>query len=415
MEITRRTFAGMAAAGLSTALTGGNATAMPEYGGTSPEPLAAPSRRRRRRAPSQFRGMWITTVANRDWPSAGASPAEQQKELAGRFEVARERRLNAAILQVRPNADAFWPSPYEPWSQFLTGRQGQDPGWDPVGFAVKEAHRAGLQFHAWFNPYRIANFSDPSRLAAGHPARTHPEWTVVYDGQLYYNPGLPQVRRFVEEAMLDVVNRYDIDGIHWDDYFYPYPVPGETLNDDGAYREYGRGFPDRAAWRRNNVDLLVAETAAEVRKRKPNVVFGISPFGVWRNAATDPAGSPTQALQSYDDLHADTRKWVQQRWVDYIAPQLYWPIGFAAADYAKLVPWWAETVAGTNVGLYIGEALYEVGQTSAWRDPAELSRHLTLGQDHPQVGGNIYFSATEVATDPLGAMTRIVADHYQGR
>ena len=374
-----------------------------------------------RHSAPRFRGMWLATVANRDWPSAPGLPAaDQQAELLEFLDTAVERRLNAVVFQVRPTADAFWPSPYEPWSQYLTGRQGADPGWDPLGFAVAEAHRRGLELHAWFNPYRIANHTDPGRLVPDHPARVHPEWVVTYGGKMYYNPGLPPVRRFVQDAMLDAVGRYDIDAVHWDDYFYPYPVAGQIFDDDAAWHEYGEGrFPDRAAWRRDNIDRLVQETAARIRRINSRVRFGISPFGVWRNIATDPRGSDTRAgVQTYDDLYADTRTWVRRGWIDYVVPQVYWNIGFPAADYAALVPWWSDVVRGTGVNLYIGEALYKAGdpaQPPAWQDPAELSRHLTFCQDFPQVRGNVFFSAKEVAVDRNGAMAQVVADHYPTR
>lgn len=368
----------------------------------------------------QFRGMWLASVANRDWPSKpGLTAAEQRAELLAFLDIAVERRLNAVVFQVRPTADALWPSRYEPWAEYLTGVQGRDPGWDPLGTAVREAHRRGLELHAWFNPYRVANHTDPTRLAPTHPARLHPEWVVPYGGKLYYNPGLPEVRRFVQDAMLDAVARYDVDAVHWDDYFYPYPVAGQVFDDDAAYERHGAGFPDRAAWRRDNIDRLVRETAVRIKRLDPRVRFGISPFAVWRNQATDPQGSDTRAgVQTYDDLYADTRKWVREAWIDYIVPQVYWNIGFAAADYAKLVPWWAETVRGTGVDLYIGEALYKAGdpaQPAPWQDPAELSRHLTFDRDYPQVRGNVYFSAKEVAADRNGAMARVVADHYPYR
>jgi uncharacterized lipoprotein YddW (UPF0748 family) len=364
--------------------------------------------------------MWVASVLNTDWPSApGLSPAKQRAELLGLLDLAVERRLNAVVLQVRPAADAFWPSPYEPWSAYLTGTQGRDPGWDPLGTAVHEAHRRGLELHAWFNPYRVAMSDDPARLARTHPARVHPDWTVAHGGRLYYNPGIPDVRRFVQDAMLDAVRRYPVDAVHWDDYFYPYPVAGEHFDDDAAFAAYGAGFTSRAAWRRHNTDLLVHETAARLRTARPGTRFGISPFGVWRNAATDPLGSPTTAgVQTYDDLYADTRTWVRRGWIDYIAPQVYWNIGYKPADYAVLVPWWADVVKGTRVRLYIGEALYKVGgkgQPAAWRDPGELSRHLTFDAAHPAVSGNIFYAAGQVAADPLGAMSRVVADHYRSR
>ncbi|MEV6737564.1 family 10 glycosylhydrolase [Streptomyces sp. NPDC051104] len=381
---------------------------------TAGDAAAAP----RGAAAGEMRGMWLACVANRDWPSRpGLTASAQRAELCALLDVAVRRRLNTVFLQVRPTADALWPSPYEPWSQYLTGVQGQDPGWDPLGTAVTEAHARGLQLHAWFNPYRIAQHTDPSRLAAGHPAREHPDWVVAYGGKLYYNPGLPEVRAFVEDAILDAVRRYPVDGVHFDDYFYPYPVAGEDFDDDDAYEEYGDDFPSRAAWRRDNIDQLVRETASRVRQTRPAARFGISPFGVWRNADTDPRGSDTRAgVQTYDDLYADTRTWVRSGWLDYVCPQIYWNVGYAAADYARLVPWWAGVVQGTDAQLYVGEALYKAAaaaEPGAWQDPAELSLHLTLARRYPQVRGHVFFAAQDVAKDPIGAMTRVVADHYR--
>ncbi|GAA2274591.1 family 10 glycosylhydrolase [Streptomyces hawaiiensis] len=364
-----------------------------------------------------MRGVWIASVANRDWPSKpGLTASRQRAELLTHLDTAVRNRLNTVFFQVRPTADALWPSPYEPWSQYLTGTQGKDPGWDPLGTAVREAHARGLRLHAWFNPYRIAAHADPARLAASHPARKNPDWVVTYGGKLFYNPGLPEVRAFVEDAMLDAVAKYPVDGVHFDDYFYPYPVAGQSFDDDDAYDEHGDGFPDRAAWRRDNIDRLVRETADRVKEVRPSAGFGISPFGVWRNASTDPSGSDTRAgVETYDDLHADTRKWVREGWIDYIVPQLYWNIGFAAADYAKLVPWWAEVARDSPTQLYVGEALYKAGdpaQPAAWQETAELSRHLTLAGKYPQVRGHAYFAARDVAADRIGAMARVVADHY---
>ncbi|MEZ3178921.1 family 10 glycosylhydrolase [Streptomyces pimonensis] len=384
-----------------------------------PRASAAP---RRRAVPAattgETRGVWVATVTNRDWPSRpGLSVARQRAELLAHLDAAVRHRLNTVIFQVRPTADALWPSPYEPWSQYLTGTQGTPPGWDPLGTAVAEAHARGLELHAWFNPYRVALHTDPGRLAASHPARRNPGWTVPYGGKLYYNPGLPEVRALVREAVLDAVRRYPVDAVHFDDYFYPYPVAGQTFDDDLAYDTHGGGFPDRAAWRRDNVDLLVRETAAGIKEIRPGTRFGISPFGVWRNADVDERGSDTRAgVQTYDDLHADTRRWARENWIDYICPQLYWNIGFAAADYAKLLSWWAEAVRGSGTLLYAGEALYKAGdpaQPAAWRDPAELSRHLTSAAEHPEVRGHVFFAAREVTADPVGAMARVVADHYR--
>lgn len=406
------TVAGVAGAA---AVAGDAAVATPRRAPARPGPVG-----RRDVVRRELRGMWVATIANTDWPSkAGLSADAQRAELIAYLDRAVERKLNAVILQVRPSADALWPSAYEPWAQCLTGVQGKDPGWDPLGTAVQEAHSRGLELHAWFNPYRVANHTDLSKLTASHPARRHPDWVLPYGGKLYYNPGLPEVRAFVRDAMLDAVRRYDVDAVHWDDYFYPYPVAGETFADGAAYEKYGAGFPDRAAWRRDNTDKLVRETAERVKSLKPGVRFGISPFGVWRNAATDPAGSDTRAgVETYDDLYADTRGWIKKGWIDYICPQLYWNIGYPAADYAVLVPWWSEVVRGTGVDLFIGEALYKCGdpaQPAAWQDPAELSHHIVLAARHDQVRGHAYFSAKSVVTDRIGALDQVVADHYRSR
>ncbi|WP_433548478.1 glycoside hydrolase family 10 protein [Streptomyces sp. CA-294286] len=372
----------------------------------------------RRSAKGDLRGVWLATVANRDWPSRkGLTAAEQRAELLVHLDTAVRRKLNAVILQVRPTADALWPSPYEPWAECLTGQQGRHPGWDPLGTAVEEAHRRGLELHAWCNPYRVANHTDPTRLSPSHPARANPGWVLPYGGKLYYNPGLPEVRRFVQDAMLDAVRRYEVDALHWDDYFYPYPVKGETFDDSAAHAAYGAGFATLGDWRRHNTDLLVRETSERIRQVRPGVRFGISPFGVWRNESADPEGSRTRAgVGTYDDLYADTRRWVREGWLDYVCPQLYWNVGFEAADYAELVRWWSGTVRGTPVDLYVGEALYKAGnpaQGKAWQDPAELSRHLTLAKSHPEVGGHVFFAGREMREDRIGAMQRVVQDHYR--
>ncbi|MGW7404454.1 glycoside hydrolase family 10 protein [Streptomyces sp. NPDC054833] len=374
------------------------------------------------RAVTEMRGVWLATVDNRDWPSRkGLSAAEQRSELIAHLDRAARDRLNTVLLQVRPTADALWPSPYEPWSRVLTGTQGRSPGWDPLGTAVTEAHARGLQLHAWFNPYRIANHDDPTKLVASHPARKHPHWVVPYGGRLYYNPGLPEVRAFVQDAMLDAVAKYPVDAVHFDDYFYPYPVAGQSFDDDAAYDTYGGEFANRAAWRRDNINKLVREIAARVEKIRPGTRFGISPFGVWRNTTSDSRGSGTRAgVQTYDDMYADTRRWVRESWIDYVVPQLYWlaqPLDQQVpANYSVLVPWWSEVAKDSGTKLYIGEALYKAGdpaQPAAWQDPAELSRHLTLADAHPEVRGHVFFAAKEVAVDRIGAMARVVADHYE--
>ncbi|MFC0508963.1 glycoside hydrolase family 10 protein [Micromonospora costi] len=377
-------------------------------------------------ASRELRGMWITTVNNIDWPSRPGLPAETVRaEFRAWLDLAVRRNHNAVFVHVRPSGDALWPSERAPWSEWLTGRRdGRDPGWDPLAFMVAEAHARNLEFHAWFNPYRggqPASVGGPGpkldRLAPDHPLRRRPEWAVTYPSadrpgsRLYFNPGIPEARRFVEDSMLEVVQRYDVDGVHFDDFFYPYPEAGQDFPDGAAYARHGRGFTDRHAWRRDNVNTLVREMSERIKATKPWVKFGISPFGIWRNKRTDPAGSPTAGLQSYDDIYADTRLWVRKQWLDYVVPQLYWHIGFDKADYAKLLPWWAATVRGTRVQLYIGQADYRVGERGAWRDPGELDRQLALNRRHG-VDGSVHFSARQVRADRLGAVSRYSRAHY---
>ncbi|MGN9768158.1 glycoside hydrolase family 10 protein [Micromonospora sp. SD12] len=396
--------------------------------GAAPADRAPACAGRPARAPRELRGMWITTVNNIDWPSRRGLPAETARaEFRGWLDLAVRRNHNAVFVHVRPSGDAFWPSAYAPWSEWLTGRRdGRDPGWDPMEFMVAEAHARNLEFHAWFNPYRggqPATVGGPGprldRLAPTHPLRRHRDWVVTYPSadrpgsRLYFNPGIPEARTFVEDAMLEAVQRYDVDGVHFDDFFYPYPEAGQDFPDEATFARYGRGFADKQAWRRDNVNTLVREMSERIKAIKPWVKFGISPFGIWRNDRTDPAGSATAGLQSYDDIHADTRLWVRRQWLDYVVPQLYWHIGFGKADYAKLLPWWAATVRGTRVQLYIGQADYRVGERGAWRDPTELTRQLALNRRYG-VDGSVHFSAKQVRADRLGAVSRYSAAHHAG-
>ncbi|MFC0863935.1 glycoside hydrolase family 10 protein [Sphaerimonospora cavernae] len=361
----------------------------------------------------RLRGVWIATVRNLDWPSRpGLSPHRQRAEYLKILDNAVKRRLNAVFVQVRPASDALYRSSLEPWSQWLTGTAGKDPGWDPLPFLVDEAHKRGLEFHAWFNPYRAAE-SATATLPTGHPARVHPDWTVKHEGGLYYNPGLPQVRDWVTRVVTDVVRRYDVDGVHFDDYFYPYPGKGTRFADHAAFKKYGDGMKP-ADWRRDNVNKLVAQVSDAVHEAKPYVKFGISPFGIWRNKKEDPSGSNTTGMSAYDSIYADAKAWIKAGSVDYIMPQLYWPRGFSAAAYEVLVPWWANAVKGTGVDLYIGQALYRVGSTDtpAWKKAGELPAHLTLNRKYPEVGGDVYFSAKYLVANPLSVLDRIVAGHY---
>ncbi|MGX6606961.1 glycoside hydrolase family 10 protein [Micromonosporaceae bacterium Da 78-11] len=374
------------------------------------------------KATRELRGMWLTTVMNIDFPSRpGLSQAQVKKEYQGWLDLAVAQRHNAIFVHVRPSGDAFWPSAYAPWSQWLTGRfDGASPGWDPMAYMVSEAHARNLEFHAWFNPYRGTQpgpdgaGTDLRKLSPGNALLKHPDWRIAYPkgktARLYFDPGNPAARAYVEDAMLEAVTKYDLDGVHFDDFFYPYPEAGQDFPDGASYAKFGAG-KSRGDWRRANVDTLVREMDQRIKQLKPWVKFGISPFGIWRNKDNDPTGSDSNGLSAYDAIYADTRKWVREGWLDYIVPQLYWNIGFAKADFAKLLPWWSTLVKGSDVQLWIGEGDYRIGEKGAWSDPAQIDRQLALN-DKYAVQGQVHFSAKQIRDDRLGAVTRYRDRHY---
>ncbi|MEV4581188.1 family 10 glycosylhydrolase [Nonomuraea jabiensis] len=380
----------------------------------APDAPAAACKADARYPKRELRGVWIATTQNIDWPSkAGLSPDRQRAEYVKILDGAAKRNLNAVFVQVRPASDALYKSSLEPWTQYLTGTAGKDPGWDPLPFLIDEAHKRGMEFHAWFNPYRASYGDSAAKLPAGHPARKHPDWTIKYGGRLYYNPGLPAVRDHVTKVITDVVSRYDIDGVHFDDYFYPYPAAGQKFDDGAAFAKYGDG-KKLAAWRRDNVNTLVAQVDKAVHDTKGYVKFGISPFGIWRNKSNDPTGSDTSGMSAYDSIYADARAWIKAGTVDYVLPQLYWPRGHKLADYNTLAAWWSDEVKGTDVQLYIGQGLYRVGAKDdrAWTKPGELAAEVGVNRDHKQVKGEVYFSAKNLLANPLGSVDRVAKNHY---
>lgn len=363
----------------------------------------------------QFRAVWIASVANIDWPTqTGLSVATQEQQFITILNQVQHMHMNAVIVQIRPTADALYPSNLFPWSQWLTGVQGQDPGYNPLAFMLRETHKRNLEFHAWFNPYRVSLGTDLSQFAPNNPARLHPDWVINYGNQLYFNPGIPAVRDYIIAGIMEVVHNYDIDGVQFDDYFYPYPVAGQAFPDQATYQQYGAGFSNIADWRRDNVNKLIHGVSVAIKQAKPYIKFGISPFGVWRNQSTDPTGSATHAgAQDYDDLYADTRTWIKQNWIDYIVPQIYWNIGFPPAAYDVLVAWWSHEVAGTNVQLYTGMAVYKIGLPGAWSDPNQMPSQLALNRNYPEVQGAVFFSMKELFTNPLGFTDKLSNDIYK--
>ncbi|WP_017611165.1 glycoside hydrolase family 10 protein [Nocardiopsis xinjiangensis] len=358
-----------------------------------------------------MRGAWLTTVRNIDWPSEpGLSEEEQKEELDAWLDDAVDMNLNSVFLHARPTADAVYDSDMEPWARYLTGEQGGDPGYDPLEYAVEQAHERGLEMHAWFNPYRVGLLEpDLENLTEDHPVSQNPEWLVEHGEEAYVDPGNPEVREWVTTVIMDVVERYDVDGMHFDDFFYPYPVEGEEFDDDATWEEYGGDFDDRGDWRRDNVDQLMRDVHGRIQESKPWVSFGVSPFGIWRNDSTDPSGSPSAGLQSYDDQFADTRTWIEEGTIDYVAPQLYWERGFETADYEQMTDWWAEEVEDTGVDLYIGQGAYRLGED--WSEDDALSTQLDYSGENEQVGGDIFFSIKSMR-DNEAAVDHLEDSHY---
>ena len=370
--------------------------------------------------PREFRGVWIATVDNIDWPSKAGLPVEAQKaELLALFDRAARIRLNAVILQVRPAADAFYMSKLEPWSVYLTGRNGRPPvpAWDPLAFAVAEAHSRGLELHAWFNPYRARYRGDRGPLSARHVSKTMPAVVKKYGAYLWMDPGEPSVRAHTTKVILDVVRRYDIDGVHIDDYFYPYQERDRRgrvipFPDDRSWTRYRRtgGTLDRDAWRRRNVDLLVQQLYRDIKSVKPWVKFGVSPFGIWR------PGFPAsvRGLDAYDALFADSRRWLAEGWLDYFAPQLYWQVGAPQQSYPALLEWWAgQNQRGRH--LWPGNGTYKVTDAGSARWPAtEVVQQITLTRDQPGAGGNVHYNMTALMRSVDALADRLATGPYAG-
>lgn len=357
-----------------------------------------------------FRGAWIATVANIDWPSEQAvgNTEMQQSEMISLLDSLESIGINAIIFQVRPTSDALYYSELEPVSHWLTGKQGswgEQTPWDPLAWTIEKAHERHMEVHVWLNPYRVnLAKTDISQLAKDHVMRQHPEWFWEYNKQWYFDPGLDITREWICTVVGDIVDRYDVEAIHMDDYFYPYPSGKLQLPDNKTFEKYPRGFTDIRDWRRNNVNMAIEEISRTIHECKPEVEFGISPFGVWRNIARDSTGSKTQAgITNYDDLYADIRLWIKNGWIDYVLPQLYWEIGKKVADYELLAHWWANEVKGTKCKLYIGMAPYRLEgakSTTAWGNGNEIGRQMRLNRTIEQISGECFYSTKPLLRNP---------------
>lgn len=360
-------------------------------------------------AAREFRAAWIQCVNGQ---FMGLGTAEMQRTLAYQLDELQKDGANAIIFQVRPECDALYQSDIEPWSRFLTGVQGRapQPYWDPLAWMIDQCHKRGMELHAWINPYR-AKTKGTTQLAPTHIAAKSPARTFDYDGQIILNPGMPENADYICRVAADIVRRYDIDGLHIDDYFYPYPAAGCTIPDEQLFRQNSNGIAAIGDWRRYNVDSFIRQLHDTIRAIKPWVRFGVSPFGIYRNAASSPIGSATKGLQNYDDLYADILLWVNNGWIDYCVPQIYWQIGHPTADYATLIEWWAKHATGRP--LFIGE---DVERTVKYPDVADPKRHqlaakMALHRKFPAVGGTVLWYA-KAAVDNIGNYGTLLRTNY---
>ena len=359
----------------------------------------------------EFRGAWIQCVNGQ----FQGMPVETMKQtLLKQLDNLQGAGINAIIFQVRAEADALYKSSYEPWSRFLTGVQGLQPSptWDPLQFMIEECHKRGMELHAWINPYRACT-KGTTRLSPLHPYHKHPELFVKYAGQLYFDPGFPDNRKYICKIVRDIVNRYDVDAIHMDDYFYPYPIKEVDFPDDASFARYGGGFDNKADWRRSNVNTLIKQLHETIREVKPWVKFGISPFGIYRNESSDPLGSKTKGLQNYDDLYADVLLWAREGWIDYNIPQIYWHIGHPAADYETLVRWWAKHTE--NRPLFIGQSVQNTIQNADPQDPGinQLPRKMALQRAYQTIGGSCQWYAAAVVENQGRYRDALVAEYHK--
>src|SRR5450432_3273273 len=363
---------------------------------------------------TEFRGVWVATVDNIDWPSRGNYNTESQKaEYIKLLDMHQRNGINAVIVQVRPATDAFYPSPYEPWSEWLTGKQGLPPApyYDPLQFMIEQAHKRGMEFHAWCNPYRAEFAICKSSIAPTHITKIHPEGFLPYGGVRLFDPGNKDAQQYVVRVIRDIVSRYDIDAIHFDDYFYPYRIAGKEFPDDVSYQKYSNGL-SKDDWRRSNTDSIILALSKAIKAEKKYCRFGISPFGVWRNSDKDSSGSDSKAGQTnYDDLYADIVLWLKNGWIDYVAPQLYWEFEHAHAPYGPLLDWWNKHTYGRQC--YIGLGIFKAGSNASWRDKDELPRMIRELRNMPNVQGAIYFSSKSFERNPNGWSDSLRENYYK--
>ena len=360
----------------------------------------------------EFRAAWLATVVNLDWPSSRTLSVTNQKlELTKLLDSLKLYNVNAVIFQIRTECDAFYNSPFEPWSYWLTNSQGTPPSpfYDPLQFAIEEAQKRGMELHAWFNPYRVYRSTNTYTTAANHVTNTHPEWIITCpNGYKFLDPGLPAVRNYVTSIIFDVTSRYDIDGVHFDDYFYPYPENNFTNQDSATFANYSRGFTNIGDWRRDNVNLLIKQVNDTIKFIKPWVKFGISPFGIWKNGV--PPG--ITGLNAYSTIYCDALAWLRAKSIDYLTPQLYWKFG-GGQDYAKLQPWWADSVHKYGLHFYPGHALYRVNPSDGNWAPEEIPNQIRFDRANPKVKGGVFFRTKSFIANYKGVTDSLKNDLYK--
>lgn len=358
----------------------------------------------------EFRGAWVNVIYQSQYQNM--TPGQMKRYFTQMLEGFKADGINALIFQVRPAADAIYYSPIEPWSRFFSGEQGIPPAeyFDPMEYLIEECHDRDMEFHAWLNPYRVTTTATET-LHSSHIYHKHPEWFVRYDGKLYFDPGIPGSRQHICRVVQDIVRRYDVDAIHMDDYFYPYPVAGKAFPDEESFAVYGRDFTlqQKNDWRRNNVNLLIKEIRETIILEKPWVRFGISPFGIYRNKKDTPdgSGSDTRGLQNYSDLYADVKLWVEKGWIDYNLPQVYWNIGNPPADYGILIDWWSKNNKGAH--LYIGQDVSRTMKAPA--KERQLQRKMDLSRKTPHVDGNCFWPGYTLMQNEAGIRDSL-RNHY---